>query len=714
MLSDDIKINLDDSSDEEDVKKMPQYNIDKAWEKFIQPENFLINRGVLFSQKKKGTEAFWNIDLTSVKLSFVAHALGIQFLHHPEINRFYYQLKQQKLKTDELQRDEVVNLIQTTLKKCVSEVGEFSCRLYIRDQKNETLNQDLQGQFQKILQKSLTPKIYALTENLVIRDVLKQKENQPLSATLKNILQPFQIDLVETIVGFMDQYQLIYRKPLADEKIEDPTRFDSILKLHNTAIKLALEGLNYFGAINSTNPSASEWTFLNKDKNKRRQAIFDNRIFELIKTYRYKNLLKTVWNKVKDFSGKALVEKALENIPSGVLAKALLKDLRAEQNYSITNEAWKLVKQFLVLKPFFIIGKERFLDLLRINFNDTFVKNIIAGKTQIAVLHILRPTLLDNSVHTSKSQPQFFAEWRLVNRSQTREIKNLQNNSLIRAVHDKQPNDEKGRHYVKKSHRTWNFFPADQSALETQGISTNFGRDDVVDTAESYQVIYKRLSRLVTYLQETYKPEPPINDKAIAIWIEEILFGKPLSRINELKIPVHEQKTLQSLLVSFTYLIFGCEVARNPAMVIFSHMILGLMKKNLSLEEAITNNKENFSDGGLLPMTPDDAVALARTIQAIYHNYMPYHYKYRGRKLATREKIKDLIEREAKLMHKWLSQEEGLDDDETFMTARWALMKPSKIAEKIIPEFDKWLLCQKETDDSEEAFSEFFSQHLKI
>ncbi|MCD6026950.1 MAG: hypothetical protein K0R08_1469 [Solimicrobium sp.] len=118
-----------------------------------------------------------------------------------------------------------------------------------------------------------------------------------------------------------------------------------------------------------------------------------------------------------------------------------------------------------------------------------------------------------------------------------------------------------------------------------------------MDSAGSYLEISKVLEGYKSYFNAIIPHF--IDDSLIALWIKEIISGSDkLSKIDD---PYYKMMcdhfridNLKVKLVGVTYLLFGCEVARNLASIPIHHMMLELIiNKELSLKDALTPTDDN-------------------------------------------------------------------------------------------------------------------------
>lgn len=103
------------------------------------------------------------------------------------------------------------------------------------------------------------------------------------------------------------------------------------------------------------------------------------------------------------------------------------------------------------------------------------------------------------------------------------------------------------------------------------------------------------------------------------------------------------------------YLLFGCEVKRNPASLIHINMALDIAQENPNKTEIKKDVKNN------IPMTIADIriVESAMCLNEFFGKYMPINYQYNPRNHGIEDSKHVLIEREAEITKKWLELKKG-------------------------------------------------------
>jgi hypothetical protein len=250
-----------------------------------------------------------------------------------------------------------------------------------------------------------------------------------------------------------------------------------------------------------------------------------------------------------------------------------------------------------------------------------------------------RVTLNNQHLLISKAATQFYANLRLNNRSQKREIKNLQRSFFT------------GKSVV----RAWRFGVGNDAATDvvsTQEIlPTSFGRKDLVLNLGNYDKVYEVIQAIKKdFTTKSYL----VDDSLIARWIRTLFQGKELV-IEEIS---QDRSQLLLKLQSITFLLLGCEPTRNPAMHVINQMMLDLViAKQWDFKRALTGKTLKDESVTSMPMVPDGAVATARRLESAYRLFMPYPYVYQG--IEEKElkedkfKLRDLIHFEAVIVSDW-------------------------------------------------------------
>jgi hypothetical protein len=259
-------------------------------------------------------------------------------------------------------------------------------------------------------------------------------------------------------------------------------------------------------------------------------------------------------------------------------------------------------------------------------------------------LEINRRTLEDTNFK-SENITEFLTNIRLANRSQKRELRNLQDASKRREI-----TRVKNTTGMIRDDATMDWFFAElPHATEIQKLHTN-GRNAEVLNMGSYGMVYNKIRGLKTDLHK--------NDIFIAQQLRNILQGKPLDK--SISRTFHKKQ-----FAHLAYLLFGCETARNPGQLIEIQMILDLIinkrinsKKQLSWEKALISKDDKTH---IMPMVMVGAVDAQRYLYDFYTPHLPFPYQYDNDPDGKKGKAEELVKSEARLYDLWTQhmQEEG-------------------------------------------------------
>jgi len=183
------------------------------------------------------------------------------------------------------------------------------------------------------------------------------------------------------------------------------------------------------------------------------------------------------------------------------------------------------------------------------------------------------------------------------------------------------------------------------SALVDQTLTVKRCRTEVVKDVGTYATVAEEMGNLLKLINEdlyrifrNYHTE--VCDADLASWIRAVFDGESLDRLWVVYVDAEDDEYLPALdaslmddvksrLVSWTYLLFGCEVARNPAALLQHHMMLDLIilapddnsfhrflcnRDEQQPPDKKTKKKNQKQDGvdPLLPMAMTGAVAASR------------------------------------------------------------------------------------------------------
>jgi len=279
--------------------------------------------------------------------------------------------------------------------------------------------------------------------------------------------------------------------------------------------------------------------------------------------------------------------------------------------------------------------------------NSNLFEDFIRGVFNNALLY--RKTLPHRfSTDMIEDVVDFIAQIRLSNRSKFREIKNIKN-SLNRE-------NFFGKDAFSRIKRYWRF--NDGIAIEEEQTisSVAIARDAQVIILDnrsegSYASLGQTLNEdIITKFNQKYS-NYKISDKDIAKWVRNKLTGKPLEIENNSDIERVDVDRINQFITEFSYLLFGCEVARNPTSLLANQMMLDLIVDGkLKWQDCLTG------ENPLMPMAMKDAVQGSRASHSKFADYIPWPYRYDGNESV--EKMNDLVAAEKRLFDLWLTHKE--------------------------------------------------------
>lgn len=601
----------DDSSDEECVEsEIKSYNIEHNW-KQAQERNRLNSRNSLA-----------NDDL----LSFVAHVAANKFLHSNAINKIYYPLKRKLLGVQansetasrQLQRRAREAIVQSLDETC-ADVSRF---LKITGQKKYSDNAireicaGVRAKFEGMLDAMIAAKIGVFINWLKVdklcfyeRKVLKEK-------TLLDI-EAFEQELNSALLA-------IFISSISAEQ----------QGANRKSVKQELANLLQ----NTLDDLAREYRFSEKMHSKGKEEVL-----QLLSTYKgeYPELVKKVRSmlEMSPANGKVLTmfkNKQAERGQMEELSQAFINDLvkLKETNQKISAAGESLFKKY------FTFSSDSLNDEISGSFG-IFLRNNLSN----ALKSFHRPTLDDNYQFVSTNPYTFYANLRLSNRSQKREILNK-------------------KYAFFKNHsaaRVWKLADHHRSAVvETQELSNGtLGRRDYVQGLGTYDKIYGDICEVKNDLRAK---RLSIDDRIISEWIRAAFRGTS-DRIRYSILSDAVKRSMEEMIDRIAYLMHGCEAARNIAMIVLVPMLEDLLTEGneWTLQEAFTGaaDKDTNTSVRLMPMAPEGAVAAARTLERAYREYTPHHYLYAGvedRDGSDNKMSKDeLVRFEARVVRAWIN-----------------------------------------------------------
>jgi hypothetical protein len=235
----------------------------------------------------------------------------------------------------------------------------------------------------------------------------------------------------------------------------------------------------------------------------------------------------------------------------------------------------------------------------------------------------------------------------------------------------------------------WQFYDNKLIALTTLEVTKNCGRNEMVLNVDTYKKINDQIGLFTNKIKSSPGKNDGglISDAIIATWVRNILLsGKPTTfrvipntrrKLDFDDFPNEYKELFLKFLISFTYLIFVCEVQRHPSSLIIHQMVLDLIESNkMTWQQAIADPKfVNSFGGGAMPMTmskyavEDDKrksstpVANARLIHERFNCYATKKWMHEGEpssstSLQKKTEIAAFIKRERNVVKRWSSLKE--------------------------------------------------------
>lgn len=555
----------------------------------------------------------------------------------------------------------------------------------------------------------------------------------------------------ETSKKILKQKNKVYKKKLLKKNTIDPEQKELVLlALHQEGLKIL-----YSQAVNDVyyGKEGLKHRFLTPSGDKKVYDIFKKDLTEVLKEVMLNIgkyiidkdkekideedlglLIDSIFSQDKEFGGfGSRIDSFIEDLKNNNgyhKLSSLKRESSSSSRVSGSSDDEKHIKDFSEELESFLKEFIKFVEI-KANakkFTFTFVssqnekhkdlKDILKNASK-AIKEIAKKlsarTLLPRSFETGdiKNSAEFLSYVRLFNRSQNRQIKNLQDKSS-EPLYSTQIID----HRLIK-------FAQQYEASESHNITYNeeakkFGRSDEVERMGAYTFIKDCIEDLKKNIRSIYKVA--LSDAIIAQWIRSCLDGKAIN-LNIKDISHEHREEVLTLISGITYLIFGTETARNPASLVTQQMMLDmLINPNAKIQDSQGNLRHyNFQDffghkekkkkgqdaiviQGLMPMSPPGATAAARILNEKYSKFaegeFKFNYKYPGpHKSGVKNPISadDLEDLEYNFVKMWLQSRLGTKFKEStiyeqFQTeiekakSQWYSKDLSKIAEEDLTE----------------------------
>jgi hypothetical protein len=602
--------------------------------------------------------------------SFKVFNLAVEHLYSPQVNSIYYQKKkalpESKVTFDPKKlEDFLTSLLFDTLQKCFNVPNQ------------ERFGDQL---FQKFWEKNKLLIIETINTIWIannLRTFLLQTREPylPLSPAIEKCLSPIKLLAMQFING------------LKEIQPDPPPFFNYASHFHDHLTTILIDFYNGVGY-------AKNWVYLNKSERKPLEP--QNPLNNILVAH------------ANQFNGNSRVKSNVQLFAEFICLEArkvnsIIEIVRDNNNvlyfrFKLGITAEMISKSDIAF--LFPESSQHFLTYIPVTLNDLQVKfvqkiqsttyenglsalfrnSLIVRADELkANLTLTRGVLAQQFTLGAHNISEHLANIRLVMRVQRRRIRQFRE-------------DYSSVFQGEKFQLAWQFYLNTDLVLETQEITKKFGRNDLVENLSTYKNIYGTMKKFIDRITEALakKNGTSVSDYEMAFWIRDILlYGKPVIQFTNVNnnanlkfedIPNSDQKIFLKFLINFAYLLFGCEIQRNPACLIIHQMALDLIiARKMTWENAIADPQyENHCGGGALPMTmgsykkeklpsstekkvPKESslpVATARMMHQRYNLFSVKKWTYEGNSSSTSPSkhghIKEFIKREHGIVRDWI------------------------------------------------------------
>lgn len=615
----------DDSSDEESTSRVQKYNLQKKFQAYNKTHP---------------------LDSKKTKLSFLAHALGVQLLYSEKINYLYYSNKEALLGSSKLRtKQPLPEILERVIKKSLREAFMlFASEINWED-----------------FEKNNSQEILDLTSIIIThgRSLAKDYSDEKL------FREHISIIIEQSLVRIRDCLYLYFEKGLPFLKKDTPIKIISPTHLASSnplSAKKLFPGLvnnletdfkqskllNAAGKIPNSDTKEKTLTLVRPTLTTltpvKQKAIKD------IEAARGGTLFSTIAKRSQtDFltahlAGKLATEASSPNSPLKAVTQSQDPDeaKNTEKEYFLeTNKETTIIDKELrtiiqtakgiperTKKQSF--DRKKFTDHLYTQLFKSIKKEIIWDRSTLPSQYTLAIRNSDDAI----------AGIRLFNRSQTRLLRQRKQDDIGDAA--------------ESVSRSWHFEQSHTTTVEKQQVTTSEGRNDLVFDLENYPAIAKKIKNILIkvnfYLNNA--KQKPISDAEIAQALRNILNSDPMplsyvekKQEKEILLPDEIKKPLFRFLSNLAYLLFSTEVARNPASLIIHQMMLDLII-------AGKRSFEYFFEETHMPMSTELATHYSHALHKKLKPYLPYPYTYVAAGSKTEATLSD---KEGELIASWLS-----------------------------------------------------------
>lgn len=639
-MIDSFETDGDDSSDEESVTQAAGH-----FEIFDSMATFKAREVDGYALKKADPGAY----------SFYAYAKGLQILYSPEVNRVYYDKKRQLLQiTNDIDSDVFVNWLYAAVGSALSDCFEaHSCPETLLELVAISAEFDTNDCIQTL----------ATARRLL----LCQSQSAELLPAMSDLLTPIS-----------DVIRLAVESLTKNDSCQPVERF-TLSELSTDAKWQAYIDAKVRGYLREKEITKENGALLAQRSRKAKvRVVVPGSVFE-----------QTIIARFADIACRDFQASLIQCRPE--LAKIHLETVltAADQVVQRKDEQYEFVRAFDWLshpelqnleaetaRKYIPSDPERvrvaLLERFDSDFKGRFAHHFYVKRKDVA-FDWERTELPTQYTFTSKCLVEYLANLRLSYRDQKR--------------HQRQRLDDGG--YLKgvTFQRAWQFGEMHEAALEDQEVTKRITKRDKVLDLSNYQGIYTELRSRRQALNENISPKE-ISDSDIARWVLHIIQHKPVDTLftDKMGAPILlkrvDAKQMRQFLTSLSYLIFGCEVLRNPAGLVTQLIMLEQIRDNKltwqgALAKQVATNKGTVHKskrsipygGGRMPMSMgsyehqadgeektvtkrSEPVPCARTLQAQYGLFAVRRYQYMGEAAtaAKSSEVCELVRREKQLV----------------------------------------------------------------
>lgn len=639
--------NGDDSSDEEEIEEnMEDYDIRTKYDEF-----------------SHSTVPAYIKEIDPKSYSFLSYILGVRLLYASEVNTFYYQKKRNLGKiTLNCEPEKIDQWLSITLQETINKVLHLPLQINLTGRLAFKFLKDYSGEVQQLVVSSHTH----------LRILLRQSLKNLASPELEEYLAPLKEMLLETTADLqLEQY--------------DPPPFFKLNDFHLSTRNFIENFYTQCGLLRANGRFACSNNWPRVRANNNLEKIMIKGAVEYSGrqdiTFVKVELIKAVFGKLLALEMKRGDQSIIEYVENQYRCKHNINE------NTLRNSTISFLFDDTLLVRYLPYTDGRLKQELHHNITsdlqETFVDNLTKQKKSLAI-NLKRTTLPPQFTFVSENILEFQANLRLAMRVQRRRI--------FQAREDEEQMTISGEVFQA----AWQFGLQKYLALENQEITSKGARNDLVINLETYARINEDLNNQRQKINKSLEKLKitSLDDSIIACWIRDILttstpkhcsFSATGEVLKFSKIPSKYQGAFLKLLLNLTYLLFGCEVQRNPASLICHQMMLDLIRStnkdyHLSWTKALSDreNEKNFG-GGAMPMSMgaykknDDKkasahpVPSARVLQKHYGLFAVHAWRYDGEQASEsitnkeHNTTRELIARERNLVERWLA-DKGLAD----------------------------------------------------